>query len=64
MQTSLMDEQKVAYFNRQKILTHWRKIMRLAKTEALRKELKFIQQNYEREVDSKDAIIFMFERYR
>ena len=36
--------------------------MRLAKTEALRKELKFIQQNYEREVDSKDAIIFMLDR--
>ena len=57
-----MDEQRIAYFNRQKIITHWRKIMRLAKTETLRKELKFLAQNFEREVDSKDAIIFMLDR--
>ena len=32
-----VDEQKTAYFNRMKILTHWRKVMRVAKTEALKK---------------------------
>jgi hypothetical protein len=58
-----MEEQKIAHFNRLKILTHWRKVMRLAKTEALKKEIKFFQQNHDREVDAKDAIIFMLDRY-
>jgi chromosome segregation ATPase len=53
----------VSYFNRLKLLTHWRKIMRLAKTEALKKEIKFSMQNHERDVDAKVAIISMFERY-
>ncbi len=57
-----VDEQKIAHFNRLKILTHWRKVMRLAKTEALKKEIKFYQQNHDREVDAKDAIIFMLDR--
>ncbi len=58
-----MDESKVSHFNRLKLLTHWRKIMRLAKTEALKKEIKFSLQNHEREVDAKVAIISMLERY-
>ncbi len=37
--------------------------MRLAKTEALKKEIKFNLQNHEREVDAKVAIISMLERY-
>ena len=31
----MVEEQKMAHFNRMKILTHWRKIMRVAKTEQL-----------------------------
>jgi len=52
----------VSHFNRLKLLTHWRKIMRLAKSEALKKEIKFNLQNHEREVDAKVAVISMLER--
>ena len=62
LQEDLQDESKVSHFNRLKLLTHWRKIMRLAKTEALKKEIKFSLQNHEREVDAKVAIISMLER--
>ncbi len=34
-----VEEAKTAHFNRLKILTHWRKIMRVAKTESLKKEI-------------------------
>ena len=43
-------------------MTHWRKIMRLAKTEAMKKEIKFFQQNHDREMDAKDAIIVMLDK--
>lgn len=52
-----VEEQKTAHFNRMKILTHWRKIMRVAKTESLKKEIQVYQQNHDREVDAKDAIL-------
>jgi len=45
-----------------KILTHWRKLLRLAKTETLKKEIQIYQQNHDREVDAKDAILQMFDR--
>lgn len=45
-----------------KILTHWRRIMRVAKTEALKKEIQVYQQNHDREVDAKDAILQMLDR--
>jgi len=35
----MVEEQKMAHFNRLKILTHWRKIMRVAKTEQLKKDI-------------------------
>lgn len=52
----------MAHFNRMKILTHWRKIMRVAKTEQLKKECQIYQQNHDREVDAKDAILQMLDR--
>ncbi len=57
-----MDEQKTAYFNKMKILTYWRKVMRVAKTESLKKEMQIFQQNHDREVDAKDAILQMLDR--
>lgn len=53
----MIEESKMAHFNRMKILTHWRKIMRVAKTEQLKKEIQIYQQNHDREVDAKDAIL-------
>ena len=62
LKTSMHEEQKLAYFNRLKIVTHWRKIMRVAKTEQLKKEIQIYQQNHDREVDAKDAILQMLDR--
>ena len=33
LKNAMIEEQKMANFNRMKILTHWRKLLRLAKTE-------------------------------
>ena len=58
----MIEEQKLSHFNRMKILTHWRKLLRLAKTEQLKKEIQIYQQNHDREVDAKDAILQMLDR--
>lgn len=39
LKTQMVEEQKMAHFNRMKILTHWRKVLRLAKTEQLKKDI-------------------------
>jgi hypothetical protein len=57
-----IEEEKMAHFNRMKILTHWRRIMRVAKTESLKKDIQVYQQNHDREVDAKDAILQMLDR--
>ena len=62
LKTSMIEEQKLSHFNRMKILTHWRKLLRLAKTEQLKKEIQIYQQNHDREVDAKDAILQMLDR--
>ena len=33
LKIKMIEEEKMAHFNRMKILTHWRKLLRLAKTE-------------------------------
>eukprot|EP00968_Pinguiococcus_pyrenoidosus_P022485 scaffold3273_cov244-Pinguiococcus_pyrenoidosus.AAC.2 len=48
--------------NRMKIHNQWRKIMRIAKVETLRKDIEILSQNHERDVDRKDAIIQMLDR--
>ena len=62
LRTSMIEEQKMAHFNRMKAMTHWRKVLRLAKTEQLKKEIQIFQQNHDREVDAKDAILQMLDR--
>lgn len=62
LKNAMIEEQKMAHFNRMKILTHWRKLLRLAKTEQLKKEIQIYQQNHDREVDAKDAILQMLDR--
>ena len=49
--------------NQTKILNQWRKIMRLAKSESLKKDIEILSQNHERDVDRKDAILQMLDRY-
>lgn len=55
-------EQRYAHLNGIKIHNQWRKIMRMAKVEELRKEIEILSQNHEREVDRKDAIMQMLDR--
>ena len=62
LKSQMIEEQKMAHFNRMKILTHWRKVLRLAKTEQLKKDIQIFQQNHDREVDAKDAILQMLDR--
>ena len=40
-----------------KILTYWRKVLRLAKTEQLKKDIQIYQQNHDREIDAKEAMV-------
>ena len=55
-------EQQYAKLNGIKIHNQWRKIMRLAKGEDLRRDIEVLSQNHEREVDRKDAVIQMLDR--
>jgi hypothetical protein len=43
-------------------VNQWRKIMRLAKTESLKKDIEILSQNHERDIDRKDAILQMLDR--
>lgn len=56
-------ETKNSKINTMKIQNQWRKIMRLAKTESLKKDIEILSQNHERDVDRKDAILQMLDRY-
>ncbi len=60
--TWLTEEQKFSSLNRNKIQNQWRKLMRIAKVDSLRKHLEIMSQDHEREVDVKDAIIQMLDR--
>jgi dynein regulatory complex subunit 2 len=62
LKQQMIEEQKMTHFNRMKTLTLWRKMLRLAKTEQLKKEIQIYQQNHDREVDAKDAIMQMLDR--
>lgn len=57
-----LKEQKYAHLNSIKIHNQWRKIMRMAKVEELRRDIEILSQNHEREVDRKDAIVQMLDR--
>jgi len=55
-------EAKNSKVNILKIQNQWRKIMRLAKAESLKKDIEILSQNHERDVDRKDAILQMLDR--
>jgi hypothetical protein len=56
------NEIKNSKINNFKILNQWRKVMRLAKAESLKKDIEILSQNHERDVDRKDAILQMLDR--
>ena len=63
LRVRMEDEAKNSKMNGLKILNQWRKIMRLAKAESLKKDVEILSQNHERDVDRKDAILQMLDRY-
>ena len=62
LRVRMEDEAKNSKMNGLKILNQWRKIMRLAKAESLKKDVEILSQNHERDVDRKDAILQMLDR--
>ena len=62
LKSDLKRERAYSQTNKLKIQNNWRKIMRLAKVESLRKDIEVISQNHERDVDRKDAIVQMLDR--
>ena len=62
LKNDLQRERQYSSTNKLKIQNNWRKIMRLAKVESLRKDIEVISQNHERDVDRKDAIVQMLDR--
>ncbi len=53
---------KVYNYNKRKLLTQWRQIMRKAKTEDLKNEIDILRQNHQRELDSKEAFLQMLDK--
>eukprot|EP00949_MAST-11_sp_MAST-11-sp1_P000330 g330.t1 len=62
LKADMLREMEYSKTNRYKIQNQWRKIMRLAKVESLRKDIEVLSQNHERDVDRMDAIIQMLDR--
>ena len=59
----LVDEEiKYSKINKLKLLSDWRVIMRIAKIDELRKDLDLYVQNFERDLDNKDAILQMLDK--
>jgi len=59
----LVDEEiKFSKINKMKLLSDWRTIMRIAKIDELRKFIQLHMQNFERDLDNKDAILQMLNK--
>jgi len=56
------DELKISRINKLKLLSDWRVIMRIAKIDEIRKQLQLYFQNFERDLDNRDAILQMLDR--
>lgn len=56
------EEIKFSKVNKLKLLSDWRVIMRIAKIDEIRKLMELYFQNFERELDNKDAILQMLDK--
>lgn len=56
------DETAITQYNQKKLMTYWRKIMRMAKSDQLKNDIEIISQNNQRELDSKEAFIQMLDK--
>lgn len=57
LRSTVQEELKITNFNKKKILTEWRKIMRMAKTDELKREIEVYSKWHERQTEAKDSIL-------
>lgn len=57
----MQDEIDISRMNKIKLLNDWRVVMRIAKIDELRKDITIYLQNFNRELDNKDAILQMLD---
>lgn len=62
MNDIIEEEIRYSKINKMKLLSDWRVIMRIAKIDELRKAIELYMQNFERELDNKDAILQMLDK--
>lgn len=62
LKKQILQEEEIFNINKKKLLTNWRKILRIAKTEELKKELEVYSQLNQRELDSLDAYLQMLDK--
>ena len=62
LRNQIFQEKKIYNINKKKLLTNWRKIMRMTKTDQLKTDLEIYAQNNHRELDSKEAFLQMLDK--
>ncbi len=62
MRNQIFQEKKIYNINKKKLLTNWRKIMRMTNTDQLKTDLEIYAQNNHRELDSKEAFLHMLDK--
>lgn len=62
LRKQIHEEEEIFDINKKKLLANWRKILRIAKTEDLKKELEIYSQTCQREIDSMEAYLQMLDK--
>lgn len=62
LRKEILAEEEIYNVNRKKLLNNWRKILRIAKTEELKKELEIYSQLNQRQLDSLEAYLQMLDK--
>lgn len=62
LKASMAREREYSRTNLLKIQNQWRKVMRLAKVQSLRRDIDILAQSHERDIDRKDAVVQMLDR--
>ncbi len=62
LRNDIADENKIVSINKVKLLSYWRKILRICKTEEFKNEIDIYIQNNLHELDSKTAFIIMLDK--
>ena len=62
LKNDIADENKIVAINKVKLLSYWRKILRICKTNDFKNEIDIYIQNNLHELDSKTAFIIMLDK--